>query len=140
MKRRFTATAVLIGSIGAFAFGLWALLHTREFASLVCCVSEEPIDSEDWSFHWTVAAWSWIAIGLGGAIAAVALFRRRRWSMALLAIIGASSVAFDIAVNLLGYAKYAYEMIDPVQVIVFALLAVTSFVAYLRWEIDPQSL
>jgi len=60
--------------------------------------------------------------------------------MALLAIIGASSVAFDIAVNLLGYAKYAYEMIDPVQVIVFALLAVTSFVAYLRWEIDPQSL
>ena len=139
MKRRFTATTILIGSIGAVAYGLWALSQTREFGSLVCCVSPERIDSDDWSFHWAVAAWSWIGTGLAGAIAAIALFRRKRWSMALLAIVSASSVAFDIAANLLGYAKYAYEMIDPAQLILFGLLSLTSLVAYLRWEAEPES-
>ena len=100
----------------------------------MCCFSEERIDSDDWSFHWAVPALAWIASGVAGAIAAVALFRRKRWSMELLAVVAASLVVLDIAMNLLGHSKYAYEMIDPIQVVLSALLAVASFVAYVAFS------
>ncbi len=96
-------------------------------------------DGDNWLRHWRLAAALWVISGSAGAIASVGLIRRKRWSMMLIAIASTAWVVFDVVANLLGYAKYAYEMIDPIPLTLFALLAVTSFAAYMRWDVQGKA-
>ena len=102
-------------------------------AELITTLDREA-DAKNWAFHWTVAASWWIVVGLVGALAAIALYRHKRWSLAVLSAVAASSVAFDLTASATGYAKYAYERIDPVQTALAALFAAACLVAFFRWK------
>ena len=95
---------------------------------------DPEIDAKDWVLHWIVAASCWIFAGLAGGFAAVALYRHKRWALAVLAGVAMSSVLFDLAANATGYAKYAYERIDPMQTFLAALFAAACLFAFLRWK------
>jgi hypothetical protein len=133
MKDRLGAALVLLGSLGLFAYGVWALTLTREMADFIPTLDPE-IDAKDWVLHWIVAASCWIFAGLAGGIAAVALYRHKRWSLAVLVGVAVSSVLFDLAANATGYAKYGYERIDVMQTFLTVLFAAACLFAFLRWK------
>jgi membrane protein YdbS with pleckstrin-like domain len=133
MKNRLGAALIFLGSLGLFAYGVWALTLTHEMADFIPTLDPE-IDAKDWVLHWIVAASCWIFAGVAGAIAAIALYRRKRWSLAVLAGVAVSSVLFDLAAIATGYAKYAYERIDALQTFVAVLFAAACVFAFLRWK------
>jgi hypothetical protein len=133
MKDRLGAGIIFLGSLGLLAYGVWALVLTHQMTQFIPSLDPE-IDPTDFASHWILAASCWIFAGLAGAFAAVALYHHKRWSLALLAGVAASSVLFDLASNATGYAKYAYEAIDPIQTILAALFAAACLFAFLRWQ------
>ena len=131
MKDRLGAALIFLGSLGLFAYGVWALTLTHQMAEFIPTLDPQ-IDAKDWALHWIVAASCWIFAGLAGASAAVALYRHKRWSLVVLAGVAASSVLFDLAANATGYAKYAYERIDPIQTFLAVLFMAACLFAFLR--------
>ncbi|MFN7943401.1 MAG: hypothetical protein U0X73_17545 [Thermoanaerobaculia bacterium] len=121
-----------ISCIAAFSFV--DRVEMAEFLAFATADSDAPVDSAEWVRHWRVSGFVMLAWGAALVVSGVALWRRRRWSLLILAGAAAALLVLELATGALGYAKYAYELPETAELFFLGLVAAGALLAYSRWR------
>ena len=135
--RTLGGLVVLVGA-GLLAIALVGLRDTHRMAETLLwalTVQGDSLDAADWQHHWRLNASALLAVGAAGVLAGIAIMRRRRWSLAVLAVAAIAMILFELGL-VSHYARYGFERLNPLEIAVISAVALVSIIAYWRW---PQS-
>jgi hypothetical protein len=137
MAHRILGTLIAAVSVCVLYLSAQGLSGGTEFAELIATGASThglSVDPIDFLAHWRVVGVLVAAVGLLGLVAGIAMFVLRPWSW--LVVFGIASVCLLVSVGgqLAGYSRYAFEAVDPPELLVLLLVALVSIFAYRKWK------
>jgi hypothetical protein len=131
MAYRLLGAIVLLGSVGVAVLGFWEFAQTSTMTAALPLVAPE-IDVRDWAFHWRMSSTFLLAAGIFGVCAGLGLVFLERWALALLAAVSAIWVMLQFGTALIGYSRYPFEALDPVELILVSVISLGALLEYRR--------
>ena len=131
MPNRLLGAIVLAGCLGAAAYGIWAFAQTSVLASTLGSVAPE-IDAGDWAIHWRVSSAALFFISCFGICTGVGLLFQKRWALPFLAAVCGVWLLLQFGVEMLGFSRYPFEALDPVEIILVSVIALGALYASRR--------
>jgi hypothetical protein len=129
MAYRILGAIVLFGCFGAAGYGVWSLLQTSDMVSVLPQVAPD-VDARDWALHWRASAATLLLAACFGIFAGLGLILRKPVALAFLAAICCVWLALQFGAALLNFSRYPFEAIDPVEIILVAVVALGAYLAY----------
>jgi amino acid transporter len=132
----------IVGTLVVLVFGVSCflavrgLLNTQEHADLLAFLVKGAggsLDKAEWSFHWRLVGVAILVTDAVGMVAGFGLLARRRWSLVVLALVVFVSLCFDGWLVASGFARYAFEHTEPVEIAISCVVLVASIFGYWRW-------
>jgi len=136
--------AVLIAAVSlvAIASGVWFLAQAPAIAATLALMAEgigRPFSSTNWLLHWRLGAIADVLLGLFGFASGIAMLRRRRWGFLLWAIVVSAVLLMDSLILLTGPPAYAFESVEPLELLFVAGLTAASWLYLIRSRPVPGS-
>jgi len=129
MAHRLVGAIVILGGLGAAGLGFWGLLQTSTMVSVLPSVAPE-IDPENWALHWRASSGSFVLAGFFGLASGIGLIFAKRMAWLMLAVVSCVWVVGRIAVTALGYSRYPFEALDPIELVLMGAVSLGALFAY----------
>ena len=129
MLTRLIAVLVAAASAAYLAVGLYGLFKAADMASFLALAAHaygRAFDQADWLRHWRTGSGLAVVAGLLGLASGIGMFSRRPWAFILWSSLMTVLFTIYLVSYFLGPAAYAFEVDEPAEVFLLALLAVVA--------------
>ncbi len=130
MVKRLLAVLVSAASGAYLAIGLYGLLNATDMATLLGLAAHaygQSFDQTEWLRHWRTGSGLAVVAGLLGLVSGIGMFSRRFWAFVLWASLMTRLFAIYLVSYFFGPATYAFEVVEPAEVLFLGLLTVVSW-------------
>jgi hypothetical protein len=97
------------------------------------------LETATWLKHWRLSSSVMLLSGLLLLVSGVGLCLCRRKAILLLAAVALFLVLLDLTAAATGWARYAFESPEPLEIAFLVLVATSCIVAYRRWRLASHS-